>query len=227
MSSGGNKVKPVFHSDNLSETKAKEKRAVFVNVVETKTKQEQLAEVKAKLKTRFTTLKDWLTKVLTPKNAHLGTVTAGQHITSKPPFPLKRFLIIVISAATLIVLGIIFVPKAAKLLEISPENAAKQLYEHPRLGIWLYDQLISRATTSEEKANYYLTRASNLTKDNPQNCPKNQILNDFYKYDELTATAESAYQVYGIESFFGNTEAAEEWLQTAINRGFVEEMIVI
>lgn len=82
---------------------------------------------------------------------------------------------------------------------------------------------IDAAETDEEKGNLYLERGSNLRYlQIDEKELADLALKDFYKAEELSPSRDSALGIYHYEEEAGNTERAKEYLQKAIDRGYVE-----
>ena len=88
---------------------------------------------------------------------------------------------------------------------------------------WI-DEQISNTTDPEEKANLYMGGSIQLSNFQVQDGANysEKILEYAYKAEELYPSAQSAYLIYSFENKFGNKEVADEFLNIAKERGYVE-----
>jgi len=129
------KKEVTFDSGNLANTKAKEKREIFVNVGQKKTIKQSAEEFQRK----FAAARD--------RVANQGANANGE-IKSKKPIPKKPFVI----ALIIIILGAggyLAYPTIKSYFTPTKEKAYKLLQENPRKGVDYYYRLYTKESNEE------------------------------------------------------------------------------
>ena len=195
-----------FHSDDLSNTKAKEKREVF-NVQQKKTIKQSAEEFQRK----FTAAKN--------RAANPGPDTNGV-IKSKKLISKKPFIICFIILA-LGIGGYFAYPVVRNYFELTPEKANMELEKNPEKFISMYNKLISQTDDPKEKASLLIDRAFLLTEQYEKEY-FSKALEDAYQADSLYPSMTTAALIAELEQKFGSEEKAKEWEEKILERDGIE-----
>lgn len=200
--------KPVtFHSDNIRDTKAREKREVFVNVEQKKTIKQSAEEFQQKFAAAKAHAAESRAKIENPGADASGVIRSH----TRKPFPVKLALKILIPVLILGGAGLAIYLNWGTIyhefFEVSEERAHELFAKNPKKAISMYDTLIEQAKTNEAKATLYLNRAALL------NSPEygEQALSDAYAADELYPSYSTAEVIIFLEEHYGSEEKAEAW----------------
>lgn len=189
-----------FNSEKLMNTKAKEKREIFVNVENKKSLKENAEEFQKK----FMRLKN-------RANESNKTEVAPKE---KKPFPVKKLLKILIPLILIIAAGIAVYANwdyiNYNLFEVSEKRAKDFIKDNPNRYISIYDSLINKTNNPEEKSTLLLTKVSMLEGNHPGEFAE-QCLKDVYQAEELYPSYTSAELIINMESKYGSEATAEEW----------------
>ena len=213
--------KPVtFHSENIRDTKAREKREVFVNIEQKKTIKQSAEEFQRKFAEAKAHAAESRAKIENPGADEHGVVAS--HV--RKPFPTK--LVLKIGLPILILAGI---GLAAYLnwptiyhqfFEVSEAKAQELFATDPQKSIAMYDTLIKQAKTNEEKAKLYLNRV--VLFDSPEYA--SQLFSDARAAEELYPSYTTAAVLKSLEERYGTIEKAEEWAAKLEERQGGEEI---
>ena len=200
--------KPVtFHSENIRDTKAHEKREVFVHVEQKKTIKQSAEEFQKKFAAAKAHAAESRAKIENPGADEHGVVASR----TRKPFPTKTFLKIFIPVLLLAGAGFAvyhFWPAIHhEFFEVSEARARELFEKNPQKAISMYDTLIEKAKTNEEKATLHLKRIVLL--DSPEYA--GQAIDDAYAAEELYPSYTTAEIIMSLEERYGSTEKAEEW----------------
>ena len=185
--------KTLFHSSNLADTKAYEKREVFTNVEKENSFKSSLKSLKSRFETEIS---EKLTKPVKPiKKAH----------HEKPP--IKRIAIFIsclIVVTGLVITGIHLYPIIKAKFEISEEKALSMSSEKPDEAINMLKKIIEETDDIEEKAGLYLQIAYILE----ENGQINEALRYAYDAHDLFPSYTTAIRISELESVLGNESNA-------------------
>ena len=134
----------------------------------------------------------------------------------------KNWLIIVVMAIVIIgfsIIGILIYVSSQKSSDSSiqsaeniRENTARRALEKndSKSAIEIYQKSIDSYSNKSKKAEVYIARAGMLYLYCPTDC-KDQILADSYKAEEISPSAQSATNIFIMETNYGNTAAVEKY----------------
>jgi len=199
------KKEVTFDSGNLANTKAKEKREIFVNVGQ---------------KSRFGRF--------TAKNKQENNNT---NFNGKPkkPFPTKKVVKLCIPIIFVLAIGAaIYLNWSTiyyNLFEVSETRSRDFLENDPKKFISVYDAMIKQTEDNEEKAILYLERANKLEEAHPGEYVE-QYRNDVYAAEGIYPTYTTAEYIIRFEETYGSETTAEEWRTELSKRKKGEEIIV-
>ena len=216
--------KPVtFHSENIRDTKAHEKREVFVNVEQKKTIKQSAEEFQKKFAAAKAHAAESRAKIENPGADEHGVVASR----TRKPFPTKTFLKIFIPVLLLAGAGFAvyhFWPAIHhEFFEVSEARARELIEKDPKRFIEMYDKLIAEAKDEDEKILLLYNRIGMLDQYYGSKYAS-QMLNDAYTANELLPCYETAEQIVWLEEAYGTEAKAEEWrtkLETLEKEGLV------
>lgn len=200
-----------FHSDNIHSTKAHEKREVFVKVEEKKTFKQTAEEFQKKFAAAKAHAAESRAKIENPGADASGVIRSH----TRRPFPVKTVLKIAIPLLILAGAGLAIYLNWPTIyhefFEVSEEKATKLLLsDKPAEFIKMYDGLLEKATTPENKAALHLTRAINLEENYPGEYTE-QCASDIYAAEDLYPSYTTAQAIITFEETYGSKTKAEEW----------------
>jgi len=196
----------VFHSQNIADTKAKEKREVFTKVEEKKTLKQSAEEFQKKFADAKAHAAESRARIENPG------ADANGVIRSHKRFNINWKLVRRITIPVIIIAGLaaaVYFNWGAihhEFFEVSESRAQEFLPDNPERFIAMYDKLIEQETVAEEKARLLLTRAISLDAEHTQ-----QIRSDVYAAEELYPSLTTAETIIWYEENYGSEAAVIEW----------------
>lgn len=206
--------KPVsFHSDNIGQSKAHEKREVFVNVVEKRSVKQTAEEFQKK----FANAKSHAAESRRKIQAN-GLIP--ERIKKK--FPLKKVLLIGIPVLALGIGGFVVYQNwdeiYYKYFEVSREKTVSFLKANDKSTFETeFTKLVNKAPDATEKSLLYVWKAEVLNAYCGEPCSK-EILESAHKSEETFQSKNSALVIYKYEKLYGDESKASEWLEKSESR---------
>ena len=213
----------VFHSQNIADTKAKEKREVFTKVEEKKTFKQSAEEFQKKFAEAKAHAAESRARIENPG------ADANGVIRSHKRFNINWKLVRRITIPVIIVAGLaaaVYFNWGAihhEFFEVSESRAQEFLPDNPERFIAMYDKIIDEAETEDSKIELLFNRVAILDSTYGSQFSK-QILNDSYRAYEILPCYETALQSIEKEEKYGTTEKASEWsakLETLEREGLI------
>lgn len=213
----------VFHSENIKDTKAHEKREVFVKVEEKKTLKQSAEEFQKKFAEAKAHAAESRARIENPGVDENGVVSSR----AKKPFPTK--LVLKIGIPVLILTGVglaIYLNWGAihhEFFEVSEARANELLKSNPEKFISIYSQLIEQSTNDDDKVELLFDRISILESSYGDKFAS-QMLKDAHAAYEIIPCYETAQQIVSLEEKYGSPEEASEWkakLETLDKEGLI------
>ncbi len=215
-----NSKKPVsFRSENLNQTKAYEKREVFVNVQEKKTAKTLVNDFQKKFAYAKSHTEETKAKIQNPNG----------EAQQKKPFPTKKVLKISIPIAILLVIGIVVYMNwrtiYSNYFEISKEKALTLLKSGDKSGFEEhFTKLTSKAKDDKEKSFLYVWKAGILDAYCGSDCSA-EILETAHESEEIIPSKDSALVIYQFETKYGDETEAQKWLEKSMDRESIGEEV--
>lgn len=207
-----------FHSSNISDTKAREKREVFVKVEEKKTLRQSAEEFQKKFAEAKAHAAESRAKIENPGADERGVIRSRQRF-SLPWKKIIKTIVIIIIVAGLGIGGYLAYPAIKERFTPTVEKAvAAAAAGKCQESIQNYQGVIDSASSATTKADLLQSRIMTLF----QNChdqSSSQILKDAYAAEELSPSAKTAYTIWFMESEYGDAAKAEEWRVKSEERG--------
>ena len=189
------RIKPlVFHSQNIADTKAKEKREVFTKVEEKKTLKQSAEEFQKKFTEAKAHAAESRARIENPGADANGVIRS--HTRFDINWKLVRciaipvIIIVGIAAAVCFNWGVIY----HEFFEVSESRALEFLPDNPERFISMYDNLIEQETDQEKKAELILEKGIYL-EHNTSGEYIELIMQEAYKADSLLPCQETANRI--------------------------------
>jgi len=203
-----------FHSKNIADTKAHEKREVFVNVEQKKTIKQSAEEFQRKFAAAKAHAAESRAKIENPGADANGVIRS--HV--RRPFPTKLALKIGIPVLLLAGAGLaIYLNWPAiyhEFFEVSEEKANELLSKNLPKAIEIYDKLLVEQTDQKTKAFKYLAYSEKIEESCSPEC-STETLAKIKEYitasESLNPTYASANLMYSYELNYGDSNVASEW----------------
>lgn len=200
----------VFHSDNIRDTKAREKREVFVKVEEKKTLKQSAAEFQQKFAAAKAHAAESRAKIENPGADEHGVIRSAKRIN----IPWRKVVKFAIPVVVLAGIGLaVYLNWGAihhEFFEVSEQRAKEFVESDPQRYIEMYDKLIDEAKSEDEKVELLFNRIATLDGAYGSQYAE-QILNDAYKAYEILPCYETILQIIETENKYGSPEKASEW----------------
>lgn len=215
---------PTFHSQNIADTKAREKREVFVHVEEKKTIKQSAEEFQKKFAEARAHAAESRAKIENPGADANGIVASREHRFS-PAKILKIFILVVILGIIGLVVYLNWDTIYQKFFEASEEKAMSLLADNPEDAGAMFVRIVNKASDPEQKeANslWYAQRLLNLCLVGDEYHCSNQVLEEMRKLAEIaeniSPSSKSAIFMANYYRAKNDTTNFELWYQRAQER---------
>ena len=196
-----------FHSGNIQDTKAKEKRAVFLKVEEESGLKLAAKNFNKKLATGLDNVKATLNKPIDRPKDH------PQKLISKK-FIFGALAVVILVAAGGLAYYLIKNPQLT-----DPSLAAYlKMQEDFDAGYDAFQKLIVSASSPQQESELLVKRGYAAYKLCGKSCAE-MIAADILDAEDTSPSADSALLYYYLESSYGSMNDAEQWLKLSQSRG--------
>lgn len=212
-----------FHSKNIADTKAKEKREIFVKVEEKKTIKQSAEEFQKKFAEAKAHAAESRARIENPGADEHGVIRSRQRFNINWRKVLKIFIPLVIIAGLALAVYLNWGAIHHEFFEVSRERAAELVRSNPGRAISMYDELIKQTTNEDSKIDLLYERMGLLSGYHADDYA-DQILADAYAAYEILPCYETASVIVETEENYGSTITAEEWrakLETLEREGLI------
>ena len=199
-----------FHSKNIADTKAKEKREIFVKVEEKKTIKQSAEEFQKKFAEAKAHAAESRARIENPGADEKGVIRSHQRLNINWRKVFKVLIPLVIIGGLALAVYLNWGAIHHEFFEVSRERAAELVRSNPGRAISMYDELIKQTTNEDSKIDLLYERMALLSSRHADSYT-DQILADAYAAYEILPCYETASVIVETEESYGSTTAAEEW----------------
>ncbi len=191
-----------FRSENIANSKAKEKRDAFVNVQPERTIEKSVESIQQKYDNLKTNTKEAIIESR-KETSDNPKKKINVHI-------IKKIIIYILTFTALSVGGYYVYYLIKDSQTITPLKASSYLKTNPDKFISMYDKMIDENSQAEIKVGLLFERINELR----YNCGKEyakQILEDAYMAHEIYPSYTTVNMLIEVEQEYGSGEKAKEW----------------
>ena len=215
----------VFHSGNIADTKAKEKREIFVKVEEKKTLKQSAEEFQKKFAEAKAHAAESRAKIENPGADANGVIRSGKSVNINWKLVRKIAIPAVILGGIGLAVYLNWGAIYHEFFEVSEERAYELLGSDPERAATMFESIIVNEADSSTRAKKSIWYADNLFKscssEEGMNC-SGKILETIFKLSEISENASpSRLSALYMSTYYaqkGNTTEAEKWTATAESR---------
>ncbi|MBR3131219.1 hypothetical protein IKG31_01460 [Candidatus Saccharibacteria bacterium] len=191
-----------FHSENIANTKAKEKREIFINVQQERPLERGVKSIQQKYDEIRTSARD---AIASQKERIVEVKKRGNN------YNIKKIIIIILIITALGAGSYLIYRYLIKDDQPSTYNTVSEyLATDPEKFISTYDQLIDKASSSIEKIDLLFARINALRYTYGEEYAE-QMLQDAYRAHEIYPSYTTAKMIIELEQEYGTDEKAKEW----------------